>query len=201
MLLLDALNTDQQDQTYVHNQIVQFLKRMNPGTRAAIFMLSSRLRMIQGFTSDSSALVAALNDPEFGDMITKPVESRSMQDKKDDVWELEKRVMMDNGHVTGGIEELEGFQSASTNLENAQRVGMTLEALQILARYLAAVPGRKNLIWFSSSFPVTVFPQAERSQPNQMDTSDLRDYGKAIRGTAEGPAPHGRSRLADVGLG
>lgn len=185
VLLLDALNTDQGDQTYVHNQIIRFLKNMQPGTRAAIFTLSKRLRMVQGFTTDSSALVAALNDPKFGDMITKPAESRSMQDKKDDVWELEKRVKMDNGHVTAGIEELQGFQSESTNMESAQRVGMTLQALQILARYLAAVPGRKNLIWFSSSFPVTVFPQAERSQPNQMDTSDLRDYGKAIRGTAD----------------
>ena len=35
---------------------------------------------------------------------------------------------------------------------------MTLEALDYLARYLGGVPGRKNLIWFASSFPVTVFP-------------------------------------------
>ena len=29
---------------------------MNPGIRVAIFMLGSRLRIIQGFTSDSSRL-------------------------------------------------------------------------------------------------------------------------------------------------
>ena len=85
VLLLDALNTDRQDQTYVHNQIIAFLKRMDPATRTAVFTLGSRLRMIQGFTSDSIALVAAVNDPRFGDMVTKPVESRSIDDKKDDV--------------------------------------------------------------------------------------------------------------------
>ena len=43
--------------------------------------------------------------------------------------------------------------SKVANMQANQRVGMTLQALQILARYLAAVPGRKNLIWFSSAFP------------------------------------------------
>ncbi len=63
---------------------------------------------------------------------------------------------------------------------------MTLEALQALARYLAAVPGRKNLIWFSSNFPVAVFPRSLQDQrPNQMDTTDLSDYTKSIRGTAD----------------
>lgn len=110
VLLLDALNTDKEDQSYVENQIMQFLKTMQPGTRAAIFTLSSQLRMVQGFTTDSSALVAALNDPRFGDRITKPSESRSMQDKKDDVWESEKMIMMAGGHMTAGIEAVSAFQ-------------------------------------------------------------------------------------------
>ena len=80
VLLLDALNTDKDDQVNVHNQIMQFLKTMQPGTRAAIFTLSSRLRMVQGFTTDSSAL-AAMNDPSSA-IFPKPTESRSVQDKK-----------------------------------------------------------------------------------------------------------------------
>jgi len=44
---------------------------------------------------------------------------------------------------------------------------MTLDALQSIARYLAGVPGRKNLIWFAGSFPITVFPTS--SQQQQMD--------------------------------
>jgi hypothetical protein len=38
---------------------------------------------------------------------------------------------------------------------------MTLEALRILARYLTAVPGRKNLIWFATSYPVHLFPEKQ----------------------------------------
>ena len=185
VLLLDALNTDKDDQVNVHNQIMQFLKTMQPGTRTAIFTLSSRLRMVQGFTSDSSALVAALNDPRFGDLITKPTESRSMQDKKDDVRHINTMVMMDNGHWTAGIEAVDSFQHDFASVQAGQRVGMTLEALQALSRYLSAVPGRKNLIWFSSSFPISVFPNRGSQHPNQMNTSDPRDYNKAIRETAD----------------
>ena len=185
VLLLDALNTDKDDQVYVRNEIMRFLKTMQPGTRTAIFTLSSRLRMVQGFTSDSSALAAALNDPKFGDLITKPTESRSMQDKKDDVFHLETMAMMMNGHWDEGIEAVQSFQREYANVRAGQRVGMTLEALQILARYLAAVPGRKNLIWLSTRFPVTVFPRGGQGKPNQMNTDDLRDYSKAIRETAD----------------
>ena len=186
VLLLDALNTDQAEQSYVRQNILNFLKGMRPGTRAAIFTLSSRLRMVQGFTADSAALVAALNDPKFGAEVTKPQESRSMQDKKDDVFHIETMIMMNGGHRTAGVDAIEAFQQELAAVKGGQRVGMTLEALQVLARYLSGVPGRKNLIWFSTSFPVTVFPRPGQSErPNQMNTADLRDYNKAVRETAD----------------
>lgn len=159
---------------------------MQPGTRAAIFTLSSKLRMVQGFTTDSAALHAALNDPQYGDIITKPNESRSMQDKKDDLNHIGTMVMMNGGHWTEGVSAIQSFQRDFANVQAEQRVGMTLEALQILARYLSAVPGRKNLIWFASSFPVAVFPKFGQTQhPNQMNTDSLREYGKEVRQTAD----------------
>jgi len=184
VLLLDALNTDKEDQSYVHNQIMQFLKTMQPGTRTAIFTLSSQLRMLQGFTSDSSTLVAALNDPKFGDMPTKADESRSRQDKIDDVDHIAKMAMMLD--APAAIEATQAFQQDFAAFQGEQRVTMTLEALQNLARYLGNVPGRKNLIWFSSSFPVTVFPRVgENQHPNQMNTASMKDYSKVVRETAD----------------
>jgi hypothetical protein len=38
------------------------------------------------------------------------------------------------------------------------RVKYTLDAMNQLARYLSSIPGRKNLIWFSGSFPISVLP-------------------------------------------
>jgi VWFA-related protein len=186
VLLLDALNTDKEDQIYVHNQIIEFLKNMQPGTRAAIFTLSSQLRMVQGFTTDSAALHAALNDPKYGVMPDKPHESHSTQDKIDDLHLIETMVMMNNGHWTEGIAAIQSFQRDLASFQTEQRVVMTLEALQGLARYLSAVPGRKNLIWFSTSFPVVVFPHVGESQrPTQLNTDGMRQYGPAVRQTAD----------------
>ncbi|HZD32735.1 MAG TPA: VWA domain-containing protein, partial [Candidatus Angelobacter sp.] len=63
VLLLDSLNTQMTDQQFVHQQTIKYLKTIPAGARIAIFTLSSRLRMVQEFTSDSSRLLAALNDP------------------------------------------------------------------------------------------------------------------------------------------
>ena len=45
---------------------------------------------------------------------------------------------------------------------------------------MAAVPGRKNLIWFAGTFPVTMFPNGR----NLQTLSDGKDIGVAVRQTA-----------------
>jgi hypothetical protein len=37
---------------------------------------------------------------------------------------------------------------------------MTLQAFQALARYLAPIPGRKNVMWIADSFPLQFFPDS-----------------------------------------
>src|SRR5262249_17875851 len=61
VLLLDALNTPPGDQAYARHKIIEYLKTIPPGTRLAIFTLASRVRLVQGFTTDSAVLLAALN--------------------------------------------------------------------------------------------------------------------------------------------
>ncbi len=61
VLLLDALNTPLTDQARVRQQMISYLKTISPGTRIGIFTLASRLRLVQGITSDSRPLLAALN--------------------------------------------------------------------------------------------------------------------------------------------
>src|SRR5205807_7984564 len=62
ILLLDALNTPLENQLHVRQQMVAYLKKVPPGTRIAIFTLASRLRFVQGFTSDISSLLTVLGD-------------------------------------------------------------------------------------------------------------------------------------------
>jgi hypothetical protein len=59
------------------------------------------------------------------------------------------------------------FQADVTAFQTDQRVAMTMDAMQQLARYLAAIPGRKNLIWFSGSFPITLLADDTLPDPFQ----------------------------------
>ncbi len=166
VLLLDSLNTERSDQVYVHQQILSFLKTMPPGVRCAIFILGSKLRFVQGFTTDNSQLIAALNDKKGGFSPEKPTSSQSRDDQQADKDRIATQIRMSSG-VTSAIEAVEIAQADSAVYQYARRTSMTLEALQYLARYLGGVPGRKNLIWFASSFPVTIFPSsAEKDSIN-----------------------------------
>ena len=48
---------------------------------------------------------------------------------------------------------LQQFQDQQGFFETNERTIMTLDSLQQIARYLAGVPGRKNLIWFVGAIP------------------------------------------------
>ncbi|MGP8175984.1 MAG: VWA domain-containing protein [Terracidiphilus sp.] len=179
VLLLDTLNTPQQDQVYVHNEIRDFLKKMQPGTRVAIFALGSKLRFVQGFTTDTAVLLAALNGKRNGAAPVKEAESRDSGDQADDAADAERLTMM----RSLGVAELEEAQRDMSSFDFGTRASITFEALDHLALYLAGIPGRKNLIWFSSSFPVVIFPTI--SQRTSIENSpDLRGYLDQVRKTA-----------------
>jgi hypothetical protein len=48
------------------------------------------------------------------------------------------------------------FEGEAGRSQTDQRLLITLEAFQQLARYLSAIPGRKNVLWFSGSFPIVI---------------------------------------------
>ena len=58
ILLLDTLNTPVKDQVFVRQQLLAYLNSAAPGTRIAIFGLSTHLLILQGFTSDPAILKA-----------------------------------------------------------------------------------------------------------------------------------------------
>ena len=180
VLMLDTLNTDRQDQAYVHQQMVNFLKTMQPGLRVAVFVLGSKLRMVQGFTTDSSVLRDAINDKKNGlRMEADTSVTRSLQDKFDDIEDKGRLADMQMG--AAGFEALSDLQQGFAGYQADQRFAMTLEAFDSLSRYLAGVPGRKNLIWFSSSFPVTIL----LSPKDKQNIGQVRQISAALRETED----------------
>jgi VWFA-related protein len=58
VLLMDALNTPVADQMYLRQQMLEYVKKVPEGTSIAIFGLTNRLYILQGFTTDPAVLKA-----------------------------------------------------------------------------------------------------------------------------------------------
>lgn len=187
VLLLDSLNTPPQMTSYARNQILAYLNHVKPGTRMAIFALNDKLSIVQGFTADAALL------REVATKQTAPGVSPSLVTKNEIAGEQELESFLNSnapanpgsapaGGPSGGgnapsgagwanpsapMTAITAVANAFANYQSfnqANRTRMTLEALSDIARYLAAVPGRKNLIWFSGDFPVFIFPKFDQRQ-------------------------------------
>ena len=160
VLLIDTLNSEVSDQAAVRRQVVDFLSKMPQGPQFAIFVLSSRLRCLQGFTSDASALLAALNDPKNGLKSKKDGTFQSRSDKADNAEQIAE--LQAEQASPYAIAALQSALADAGALDVGARASMTFQALMYLGHYLSGIPGRKNLIWFSGSFPIVVVPTAEQ---------------------------------------
>ncbi len=175
VLLMDGLNTGMQDQTFVHAQILRYLKSIPPGTQAAVFLLTTRLRMLQGFTTDSSALLAAVNSKDANTPYASPLlqseSEKQSQQETADFMGANAAGPPQSGDLTSthnSIDPGNALKQAFAEMEvrlTEARVRMTLESMQALGRYLAAFPGRKNVMWVSGSFPIAFLPDQQQSNP------------------------------------
>jgi len=160
ILLLDALNTQMSDQSYVHAQMIKYIKGIRPGTRLAIFTLGARLRFVQGFTGDPAVLMAAVNGQKSaGNPQLSPLLQTSTQidaDNRITTQMQEMAATTGSAQIQASADALKQFQQETASSQTDARVQITLEAMQQLARYLQAIPGRKNVIWFSGSFPLSI---------------------------------------------
>jgi VWFA-related protein len=79
------------------------------------------------------------------------------------------------------VAALTQFEADLTATQTDLRVRLTMDALQQLARYLSAIPGRKNLIWFSASFPISLNPDPDQALPFLA----IRNYEDELRKTSQ----------------
>lgn len=73
VILLDALDTPPLAQQSLRLQLIAYLKNMQPGAQIAIFQLAEDIRLIQGFTSDQQALLAAAEGKRDMPSLFRPI--------------------------------------------------------------------------------------------------------------------------------
>ncbi|HTH52971.1 MAG TPA: VWA domain-containing protein [Edaphobacter sp.] len=182
VLLLDTLNTPLQDQAFVRAQIKQYLKNAPGGARIAIFGLATRLYLLQGFTSDPEILRAAVDhksSSKASPLLDDPVGGGNgavpLSQQYDDSFGN-----LGIGGVAQTIAELQQFEAEQQSSQLQFRAKYTLDSLNQLARYLSGLQGRKNLIWFSGSFPVNILPDGSLNRPFAVAASSEDEFRQTI---------------------
>jgi VWFA-related protein len=188
VLLLDGLNTQTSNQAFARDQMLKFLEKLPTDQPIAVFALGTKLRLLQDFTSDPALLKNAV---------------MAMQSHGSPLLNNPAGAGGDNGPLPAGFmaavaetapalaAQMQQFEQDSTTMQTDMRVQLTLAAFNALARALAGYPGRKNLIWLSQSFPLSILATAIASGnvptpavPNQRTEMNNRDYSMENARTA-----------------
>jgi VWFA-related protein len=195
VLLYDMLNTPLGDQLNARARMAEFL-RHNAGRRIAIFVLADRLRIVQGFTADTSLLARSLEAIKptrttleaDAMVINGPPATPGSSVPGPPAPPVSPTNGMGPGAQSGGrvdpmaalgqrfnqLTENDQAETQSSLLD--QRVDNTLDAMAQIGRYLSGFEGRKNLIWYSGSFPASVFPDVLKQATAALKTPGLGAY-------------------------
>jgi VWFA-related protein len=171
VILLDMRNTGYSEMVFAKKQVARFLSQIQPQDRVALYSLSSKLYILHDFTEDASSLVRALQ----GDA---------------DIYDFRL-----------GAEETPRANTGSSNFDVAvnaaiaraaefdmnNRAAQTALAIKTIADHLKGLTGRKNLIWVTAAFPISILT-AQGPTPQSPQTA-----GKSGSGAAGG---HGQGESA-----
>jgi VWFA-related protein len=186
ILLVDGLNTDAASQLQSRRKMVQLLGSAPSDVPVAVFLMGRRLYLLQNFTTDANLLREAaqramsseaanlqIQDPRDDTFSnTSLMEEMAGTPGQNDIPggaptpNFSGGGSGSGGTPGGGSAALMAMKVAlMQRWEKEQyaesvdlRVKKTLDALRTIARHVSGYPGRKNLIWISSAFPLAILP-------------------------------------------
>jgi len=159
VVVLDTVNTPFLDQAYGRKELIRYLAtNLNPGQSLALVVLTSRgVRIVQGLTQDSTALVQAVNrlkgavsTMEDTDIDTQ---ARAFADSAGNFPSALARPSP-NGTVYAGLYDfVMNGDSDIARLQQDRAIESTMRGFLDISWALSGISGRKSLIWATGSFP------------------------------------------------
>jgi VWFA-related protein len=174
ILLVDGLNTEMTAQMQVHVQMVKMLHSLPSDVPVAVFLLGRGLKILQGFTTDPALLRTALAKAA---MPTLGVGSQV--DPRDDPDSL-STLMGDMPVSETALSAIQSFEQEQYVSTMDMRVRETVTALISIAHHVAGYPGRKNLLWISSSFPVSLNADGSAFNSFRSYENDMREVSAVL---------------------
>jgi VWFA-related protein len=182
VIVLDRVNTTDIHQAQAREHIITFLGQLRPEDRVAFYVIQGNaVHVLHDFTRDASSLLAALHrysGREDGALAGSEHKAPKFEPVGIDAVDQQMAAFLTRSELA-----VQGFFLQ-------KRGEMTGEALEAIAARLAGVPGRKNLIWISSGFPLrfddgisvqTMSPQVRRAA-RALSDSDVAVYPVDARG-------------------
>jgi len=197
ILLVDGLNTDATTQLQVRQKMVRLLASSPSDVPMAVFLLGRELRLLQNFTTDTKLLHAAAERA-----LSLEATNLQAKDARDDAFSHSS--LLEQMGVAEGQSDVPGEPPPAGSNSNALlamralqlqrfereqyaesmdiRVKLTFDALRVIARHVSGYPGRKNLIWLSSAFPLAITPDANLTMVAKF--SGVRNYSADMTAVA-----------------
>ncbi|HEX7285477.1 MAG TPA: VWA domain-containing protein [Candidatus Angelobacter sp.] len=173
IILLDFLNSQVLSQADMRDRLAKVLDKM-PDDPVAVYVLTDRLHLLHDFSSDQAALKAAV-------AALKNKASAHIDNPKGG-HEAERYPPPILAAMTP--EQLAAVlhsEAQATGFNTQLRLRLTMEALNMIVRNVAALPGRKNLIWISQAFPFSIDPG---QTVKATDAATGMDFSVSVPGTA-----------------
>lgn len=175
VILIDMLNTSLVDQHTARSALVKFLGQIQPQDRVALYALGHRsLTLLHDYTTDSSSLVQRIQTTA-GEIPSQLDASTVDADSQEQLRAL-------------GLDGLADMSQMEADFFTTNRVVQTLSSLEAIAQHLAGVPGRKNLIWLSGGFPLTIgfdeVPEVGSTRDRRTFTQEMDAAMRALNNAA-----------------
>lgn len=178
-VVLDFVNTPIESQQYAKEELLKFLRKKPASLQLALFALGERMELLHGFTADENLLLATVNSKKsttrFSRQLSPTIDLTSL------ISVNKQRAATDPSNQIA-VQHLEHLQAEFRAGDIDRRVRLTMESFTQLARYLAGMPGRKNVLWLSGSFPSSFFPNVGTNgdAPNGF-SAEVRSYEEQLK--------------------
>ena len=155
VVLIDQVNTPPASQAFAIPRAAKFVQMRRKGDRVGIYTFSGDgLQAVQEITDDTELLSRAVNS----------LKARDPRERSRDTTGM-------TAHAAEGTTTRHGGYVA--------RRWNSKTVLEAIARHLANVPGRKNLIWLTTSFPFICPPPPEPAH-RELQTGDGKVAAQAL---------------------
>jgi len=183
-IVLDRLNTQPRDQSWVTVQAMRHLDALLPNTRVAVYLLGQGLTVLHDFTGDAESLRARIEQARI------KLPSATLGEIDDMAREMETLIQSLADKFPGQPEMVARMLQVERRAQESadeQRTRMTLASLEALGDHLAGIPGRKSIVWFGSGVQMlSITGSLEFNTPG-----GIRSHADLVRNTSRRLAQQG----------